>query len=142
MFKEMFRKKKKEAPPSDADALIDFADASTTDKVPDPFHVTQAAADKIKSLISEEPKAKGLRIFVQGGGCSGFQYGFAYAEEIETDDTVVKQHGASVVVDSMSYQYVMGAEINYKDDLQGSSFVIRNPLATSTCGCGSSFAYG
>tara|TARA_E500000318_G_scaffold30956_1_gene30688 strand:+ start:511 stop:939 length:429 start_codon:yes stop_codon:yes gene_type:complete len=142
MFKEMFRKKKKEVPPSDADALIDFAEASTTDKGPDPFHVTEAAATKIKSLISEEKDATGLRIFVQGGGCSGFQYGFAFAEKLDDDDTNVEQHGASVVVDAMSYQYVMGAEIDYKDDLQGSTFVIRNPQATSTCGCGSSFAYG
>jgi len=141
MFSKLLSRKKKEER-SDADALIDFADASTTDKAPDPFHVTEAAAKKIKSLISEEKDATGLRIFVQGGGCSGFQYGFAFAEKLEDDDTNVNQHGASVVVDAMSYQYVMGAEIDYKDDLQGASFVIRNPQATATCGCGSSFAYG
>ena len=141
MFSKLLSRKKKEER-SDADALIDFADASTTDKAPDPFHVTEAAAKKIKSLISEEKDATGLRIFVQGGGCSGFQYGFAFAEKLEDDDTKVNQHGASVVVDAMSYQYVMGAEIDYKDDLQGSTFVIRNPQATATCGCGSSFAYG
>jgi len=141
MFSQLLSRKKKEER-SDADALIDFADASTTDKAPDPFHVTEAAAKKIKSLISEEKDATGLRIFVQGGGCSGFQYGFAFAEKLEDDDTNVNQHGASVVVDAMSYQYVMGAEIDYKDDLQGSTFVIRNPQATATCGCGSSFAYG
>ena len=145
MFKELFRKKEDT---SDADALLNFADeASTTDKAPDPFHVTEAAAKQIKTLIKSEseinPKASGLRIFVQGGGCSGFQYGFAFAEELETDDTNVQAHGASVVVDAMSYQYVLGAEIDYKDNpLEGSSFVIRNPQATSTCGCGSSFAYG
>lgn len=141
MFSKLLSRKKKEER-SDADALIDFADASTTDKAPDPFHVTEAAAKKIKSLISEEKDATGLRIFVQGGGCSGFQYGFAFAEKLEDDDTNVEAHGASVVVDAMSYQYVMGAEIDYKDDLQGSTFVIRNPQATATCGCGSSFAYG
>tara|TARA_B100001093_G_scaffold367868_1_gene352773 strand:+ start:4141 stop:4566 length:426 start_codon:yes stop_codon:yes gene_type:complete len=141
MFSKLLSRKKKEER-SDADALIDFADASTTDKAPDPFHVTKEAAKKIKSLISEEKDATGLRIFVQGGGCSGFQYGFAFAEKLEDDDTKVNQHGANVVVDAMSYQYVMGAEIDYKDDLQGSTFVIRNPQATSTCGCGSSFAYG
>jgi|TARA_B100001093_G_scaffold456623_1_gene467701 iron-sulfur cluster insertion protein len=141
MFSKLLSRNKKEEK-SDADALIDFADASTTDKTPDPFHVTEAAADKIKSLVKEEPKATGLRIFVQGGGCSGFQYGFAFAEELDADDTNVEAHGASVVVDAMSYQYVMGAEIDYKDDLQGSTFVIRNPQATATCGCGSSFAYG
>ena len=140
MFKSIFRKREKE---SDADALLDFADeASTTDKAPDPFHVTERAAEKIKSLVSEEKNATGLRIYVQGGGCSGFQYGFAFAEELSEDDTKVDQHGASIVVDAMSYQYVMGSEIDYKNDpLQGSSFVIRNPNATSTCGCGSSFAY-
>tara|TARA_R100001510_G_C7644204_1_gene201679 strand:- start:265 stop:690 length:426 start_codon:yes stop_codon:yes gene_type:complete len=128
---------------SDADELLDFCDeASTTDKPPDPFHITEMAAKKICSLVKEESKAIGLRIFVQGGGCSGFQYGFSFAEELEVDDTKVERLGASVMVDSMSYQYMWGAEIDYKDDpLQGSSFVIRNPQATSTCGCGSSFAY-
>ena len=138
MFSQLFRKKEEK---SDADALLDFADSSTDDKMPDPFHITEAAAKKIKSLVSEEKSATGLRIFVQGGGCSGFQYGFAFAEELEQDDTKVEQSGASVVVDNMSYQYMWGAEIDYKDDLQGASFVIRNPQATATCGCGSSFAY-
>jgi len=146
MFSKLLSRKKKDK--SDADALLNFADeASTTDKAPDPFHVTEAAAKQITSLVDGESKmntkASGLRIFVQGGGCSGFQYGFAFAEELEADDTNVEAHGASVVVDAMSYQYVLGAEIDYKDDpLNGSSFVIRNPQATSTCGCGSSFAYG
>jgi len=143
MFKQIFRKKEKVTDATDANALLDFADeANLPDKAPDPFHVTAEAAKKIKSLIKEEPKATGLRIFVIGGGCSGFQYGFAFAEELEEDDTNVQQHGASVVVDNMSYQYITGSEIDYKDDLQGSSFVIRNPNAKQTCGCGSSFAYG
>tara|TARA_B100001094_G_C18031357_1_gene720284 strand:- start:165 stop:578 length:414 start_codon:yes stop_codon:yes gene_type:complete len=137
MFKELFRKKEEQ---SDANELLNFAD--NVDKIPDPFVVTEAAAKKITSLIKEEPKATGLRIFVIGGGCSGFQYGFAFAEELEEDDTNIQQHGASVVVDNMSYSYIAGSEIDYKDDLQGSSFVIRNPNATSTCGCGSSFAAG
>ena len=139
MFAQLFRKKEEK---SDADALLDFANTDTADKAPDPFHVTESAAKQIKSLVSDEKNATGLRIFVQGGGCSGFQYGFAFAEELDADDTNVEAHGASVVVDAMSYQYVMGAEIDYKDDLQGSTFVIRNPQATATCGCGSSFAYG
>jgi len=145
MFKELSRKKEDT---SDADALLNFADeASTTNKAPDPFYVTEAAANQVKTLLESEskmnPKATGLRIFVQGGGCSGFQYGFAFAEELDPDDTNVQAHGASVVVDAMSYQYVLGAEIDYKDNpLEGSSFVIRNPQATATCGCGSSFAYG
>ena len=114
MFNQLFRKKEEK---SDADALLDFADSSTDNKAPDPFHITEAAAKKIKSLVSEEKSATGLRIFVQGGGCSGFQYAFAFAEELEQDDTKVEQSGASVVVDSMSYQYMWGAEIDYKDDL-------------------------
>ena len=105
--------------------------------------VTDAAAEKIKALIDKDGHLQGgLRMGVMGGGCSGFQYGFAYAKELEQDDTNVEQHGASVVVDNMSYQYMWGAEIDYKDDLQGATFVIRNPQATATCGCGSSFAYG
>lgn len=104
--------------------------------------VTEAAAKQISKLVDDEENATGLRIFVQGGGCSGFQYGFAFAEELDEDDTRVDQKGASIVVDAMSYQYVMGSEIDYKDDpLQGSSFVIRNPNAKATCGCGSSFSY-
>ena len=142
MFSKLLSRKKKEEK-SDADALLDFANTDTADKAPDPFHVTESAAKQIKSLVGDEKNATGLRIFVQGGGCSGFQYGFAFAEKLDEDDTNVQAHGASVVVDAMSYQYVMGAEIDYKDDpLNGSSFVIRNPQATSTCGCGSSFAYG
>jgi len=146
MIKELFRKnknQKQEQPKSEADSLLNFANEKNIPaEAPDPFHVTEAAANKIKSLIQEEPSATGLRIFVIGGGCSGFQYGFAFAEKLEEDDTNVKQHGASVVVDNMSYQYITGSEIDYKDDLQGSSFVIRNPNAKQTCGCGSSFAYG
>jgi len=137
MFKEISRKKEEN---SDANALLNFAD--NVEKMPAPFVVSEEAAKKIVSLVKEEPNATGLRIFVIGGGCSGFQYGFSYAEELEEDDTVVKQDGASVVVDNMSYQYIAGSVINYKDDLQGSSFVIKNPNAQSTCGCGSSFAYG
>ena len=141
MFSKLLSREKKEEK-SDADALLDFADTNTLSKPPDPFHITEVAAKKICSLVKEESKATGLRIFVQGGGCSGFQYGFAFAEDLEEDDTKVEQSGASVIVDAMSYQYMWGAEIDYKDDLQGASFVIRNPQATATCGCGSSFAYG
>jgi len=141
MFSKLLSREKKEEK-SDADALLDFADTNTPSKPPDPFHITEVAAKKICSLVKEESKATGLRIFVQGGGCSGFQYGFAFAEDLEEDDTKVEQSGASVIVDAMSYQYMWGAEIDYKDDLQGASFVIRNPQATATCGCGSSFAYG
>ncbi len=81
-----------------------------------------------------------LRVFVQGGGCSGFQYGFTFDEETNEDDTVMEKGGVTLLIDSMSYQYLVGAEIDYKEDLQGAQFVIKNPNASGTCGCGSSFS--
>ena len=112
-----------------------------TTEMPLPFVITDAAADKVKQLIDEEgnPELK-LRVFVQGGGCSGFQYGFTFDEAINEDDTVMDKAGVQLLIDSMSYQYLVGAEIDYKDDLNGAQFVIKNPNATSTCGCGSSFS--
>lgn len=109
--------------------------------VPSPLVFTDSAADKVKQLIDEEgnPDLK-LRVFVQGGGCSGFQYGFTFDEEVNEDDTVMDKNGVSLLIDSMSYQYLVGAEIDYKDDLNGAQFVIKNPNATTTCGCGSSFS--
>lgn len=106
-----------------------------------PFVFTDSAVDKVKSLIIEEgnPDLK-LRVFVQGGGCSGFQYGFTFDEIANEDDMVVEKGGVQLLIDSMSFQYLIGAEIDYKEDLTGSQFVIRNPGATSTCGCGSSFS--
>ncbi|AWU98231.1 MULTISPECIES: iron-sulfur cluster insertion protein ErpA [Burkholderia] len=115
--------------------------AATTTEMPLPFVFTDAAADKVKQLIDEEgnPDLK-LRVFVQGGGCSGFQYGFTFDEEVNEDDTVMNKNGVQLLIDSMSYQYLVGAEIDYKDDLNGAQFVIKNPNATTTCGCGSSFS--
>ncbi|MBR7961742.1 iron-sulfur cluster insertion protein ErpA [Burkholderia latens] len=116
--------------------------AATTAEMPVPFVFTDAAADKVKQLIDEEgnPDLK-LRVFVQGGGCSGFQYGFTFDEEVNEDDTVMNKNGVQLLIDSMSYQYLVGAEIHYKeDDLNGAQFVIKNPNATTTCGCGSSFS--
>ena len=112
-----------------------------TTEMPLPFVFTDAAADKVKQLIDEEgnPELK-LRVFVQGGGCSGFQYGFTFDEAINEDDTVMDKAGVQLLIDSMSYQYLVGAEIDYKDDLNGAQFVIKNPNATSTCGFGSSFS--
>jgi iron-sulfur cluster insertion protein len=102
---------------------------------------TDSAAVKVKELIEEEgnPDLK-LRVFVQGGGCSGFQYGFTFDEVVNDDDTAMDKNGVTLLIDSMSYQYLVGAEIDYKDDLEGAQFVIKNPNATSTCGCGSSFS--
>jgi len=108
---------------------------------PIPIVFTDAAAHKVDELIKEEnnPNLK-LRVFISGGGCSGFQYGFTFDENIEDGDSQVVNQGVMLVVDPMSVQYLMGAEIDYKDDLQGAQFIIRNPNAATTCGCGSSFA--
>ncbi|OWT58275.1 iron-sulfur cluster insertion protein ErpA [Candidimonas nitroreducens] len=108
---------------------------------PSPILFTDAAAAKVKDLLAEEgnPELK-LRVFVQGGGCSGFQYGFTFDETINDDDTTVDKGGVQLLIDPMSFQYLVGAEIDYKDDLEGAQFVIRNPNAASTCGCGSSFS--
>ena len=102
---------------------------------------TDAAADKLKSLIAEEknPNLK-LRVFVSGGGCSGFQYGFEFDENARDDDIKVKKSGVTMLVDSMSAQYLGGATVDYEEGLEGSKFVINNPNATSTCGCGASFS--
>ena len=110
-------------------------------EMPTPLVFTDNAAKKVKELIDEEgsPDLK-LRVFVSGGGCSGFQYGFTFEEEVNDDDTQVMKDTVTLLIDPMSLQYLMGAEIDYQDNLQGSQFVIRNPQATSTCGCGSSFS--
>jgi len=107
---------------------------------PSPLVFTDAAATKVSELIQDEdnPNLK-LRVFISGGGCSGFQYGFTFDEKIEEGDSSVENQGVTLVVDPMSVQYLMGAEIDYKEDLQGAQFVIRNPNAATTCGCGSSF---
>jgi len=109
--------------------------------MPAPLLFTDSAAAKVKELIDEEgnPALK-LRVFVQGGGCSGFQYGFTFDEETNDDDTVMEKGGVTLLIDAMSFQYLVGAEIDYKEDLQGAQFVIKNPNASSTCGCGSSFS--
>lgn len=106
-----------------------------------PLVFTDQAADKVKSLIEEEgnPSLK-LRVFVTGGGCSGFQYGFTFEEEVAEDDSVFEKNGVQLLIDPMSFQYLVGAEIDYTEGLEGSQFVIRNPNATTTCGCGSSFS--
>ncbi|UDG83294.1 Iron-sulfur cluster insertion protein ErpA [Candidatus Vallotia lariciata] len=102
---------------------------------------TDTAANQVKKLIDAEgnPELK-LRVFIRGGGCSGFQYGFTFDEEINEDDTVINKNGVQLLIDSMSYQYLLGAEIDYKDDLSGAQFIIKNPNAATTCGCGSSFS--
>jgi len=111
-------------------------------EMPAAFIFTDSAAAKVADLIAEEgnPDLK-LRVFVQGGGCSGFSYGFKFDEITNEDDTTIPKNGVSLLIDAMSYQYLAGAEIVYKNDLEGAQFVIKNnPGATSTCGCGSSFS--
>ena len=106
-----------------------------------PFVFTDNAARKVKELIDEEgnPDLK-LRVFVTGGGCSGFQYGFSFDEVANDDDTAMQKDSVTLLVDPMSYQYLVGAEIDYTEGLEGAQFVIKNPNANSTCGCGSSFS--
>ena len=108
---------------------------------PMPLVFTDSAVAKVADLIAEEgnPDLK-LRVFVQGGGCSGFQYGFTFDEAVNEDDTLVTKDNVTLLIDSMSFQYLVGAEIDYKEDINGSQFVIKNPNATTTCGCGSSFS--
>lgn len=105
------------------------------------IEITESAMAKISDILSEEnnPRVK-LRTFVQGGGCSGFSYGFTLDEEQNEDDFVIEKSGVNILVDSMSMQYLQGATIDYKDELMGASFTINNPNATTTCGCGSSFS--
>jgi len=102
--------------------------------------ITENTTTKITELLAEENSNDALRIFVQGGGCSGFQYGFTWEKDIAEDDFVVERSGVKFIVDSMSMQYLQGATIDYKEDLNGAGFVISNPNAETSCGCGSSFS--
>jgi iron-sulfur cluster insertion protein len=110
-------------------------------EMPAPLVFSDSAANKVKELITEDgnPELK-LRVFVTGGGCSGFQYGFTFDEVQNEDDAVMEKNGVKLLIDPMSYQYLVGAEIDYSEGLEGAQFVIKNPNAQSTCGCGSSFS--
>ncbi len=106
-----------------------------------PLIFTDSAADKVRQLIEEEGnEALKLRVFVTGGGCSGFQYGFTFDENVNDDDTTMTKNGVQLLIDPMSFQYLVGAEIDYKEDVEGAQFIIKNPNAQTTCGCGSSFS--
>ncbi len=109
--------------------------------VPSPLIITDAAVAKVRALVEEEqaPELK-LRVYVTGGGCSGFQYGFTFDEKIKDDDTLVERDGVGVLIDSLSFQYLAGSEVDYKEGLEGARFTISNPNAATTCGCGSSFS--
>jgi iron-sulfur cluster insertion protein len=110
-------------------------------EIPSPVNFTDAAASKVSALIAEEGNDDlKLRVFITGGGCSGFQYGFTFEEEVGEGDTQVEKGGVTLLIDTTSFQYLAGAEIDYTDGVEGSQFVIRNPNATTTCGCGSSFS--
>jgi iron-sulfur cluster insertion protein len=108
---------------------------------PTPIQVTSNAVAKVRELLEEEgnPDLK-LRVYVTGGGCSGFQYGFSFDEETAEDDTQINKDGITVIVDPMSYPYLVGSRLDYQEGLQGSKFTVENPNASSTCGCGSSFS--
>jgi iron-sulfur cluster insertion protein len=103
--------------------------------------LTDNAASKVKLLVDEEGKPElKLRVFVTGGGCSGFQYGFSFETAVSEEDTVVENKGATLLVDPLSYQYLVGARVDYVENLEGARFVVNNPMASTTCGCGSSFS--
>jgi iron-sulfur cluster insertion protein len=125
---------------SDATGLVE-APRDLGEMPPTPLLFTDSAAAKVAELIHEEgnPALK-LRVYVQGGGCSGFQYGFTFDEAVEEGDMTVENQGVTLLIDPMSFQYLIGAEIDYREGLEGAQFVIRNPNAKTTCGCGSSFA--
>ncbi len=122
-------------------AVTDKIAPDTSTGMPSPLLFSDSAANKVKQLIEEEgnPGLK-LRVFVTGGGCSGFQYGFTFDEVQNEDDAVMEKNGVMLLIDPMSYQYLTGAEIDYQEGLEGAQFVIKNPNAQSTCGCGSSFS--
>jgi iron-sulfur cluster insertion protein len=116
---------------------------NTTTTIQDinPLIFTDSAAEKVKKLIEEEKHpALNLRVFITGGGCSGFQYGFTFDEKVQDGDAEIANCGVKLLVDPMSIQYLRGAEIDYQEGLEGAQFVIKNPNAKTTCGCGSSFS--
>ena len=124
------------------ETTLSAASATVADMAPPaPLTFSETAAAKVQELITEEgnPNLK-LRLYVTGGGCSGFSYGFAFDDQLNDDDTRIDKDGVTLVVDAMSLQYLVGADIDYEDGLEGSRFVIHNPNAQTTCGCGSSFS--
>src|SRR5580698_3071215 len=127
--------------PGTAPTLVAMSEADTLEAVENEVVADDAAARKVSALIAGEGNPKlMLRVFVQGGGCSGMQYGFEFDEQVQDGDTCVENQGVKLLIDPMSFQYLGGAEIDYREGLEGAQFVIRNPNAATTCGCGSSFA--
>ena len=121
--------------------LLGEAGANNLQVAPDPFYegLPPQEPNSVRLCVQDGPELK-LRVFVTGGGCSGLQYGFTFDEVANEDDTVMQKNGVSLLIDPMSYQYLVGAEIDYQEGLEGAQFVIKNPQASSTCGCGSSFS--
>jgi iron-sulfur cluster assembly accessory protein len=114
---------------------------SVAEFIPNSINLSQRAVSKVRELMTEEQNVElKLRVYITGGGCSGFQYGFAFDENSADDDTRIERDGVTVIVDPMSFQYLVGAEVDYAEGLEGSRFIINNPNATTTCGCGSSFS--
>jgi iron-sulfur cluster insertion protein len=108
---------------------------------PSGINLTARAIAKVRALVAEEENDElKLRVFITGGGCSGFQYGFTFDESAAEDDTAIEEGGVTVIIDPMSYQYLVGSEVDYTEGLEGSRFVVNNPNATTTCGCGASFS--
>lgn len=105
-----------------------------------PIHFSESAANQVKGLMADEDPNMKLRVYVTGGGCSGFQYGFTFDEKVNDGDTQIEKNGVTLIVDSMSLQYLVGGTVDYTSGLDGSRFFVDNPNATATCGCGSSFA--
>ena len=123
------------------DTLLTLPSAPDYQSLERPLNFSHSAASKVRELIQEEGNASlALRVYIQGGGCSGFQYGFEFDENRAEDDLAVDTDGVTLLVDPLSLQYLMGAEVDYSESLQGAQFVIRNPNAKTTCGCGSSFS--
>ena len=115
--------------------------SAVSEFVPQVLFLTDNAVAKVKALVAEEENpALKLRVYVTGGGCSGFQYGFSFEDAANDDDTLVEKDGVTALIDPLSYQYLVGSEVDYKEGLEGSRFVINNPNASTTCGCGSSFS--
>jgi len=123
------------------ETALNIASPNASGVMPSQLEFTPQAAAKVAELILEEgnPNLK-LRLYVTGGGCSGFSYGFAFDDQVAEDDTLIVTEGVALVVDAMSQQYVLGARVDFEDGLEGSRFVIHNPSAQTTCGCGSSFS--
>lgn len=121
--------------------MSDVVDQTSQEALAPQISLSDSALRKVRMLLNEEDNAQlKLRVFISGGGCSGFSYGFTFDDEVAEDDAVIERDGVTLLVDSLSYEYLLGSQVDYKEDLSGAQFVVTNPNAASTCGCGNSFA--